>query len=77
LNRQRARAVYWPSDKMPDPLDPSPLLAPFRITEWPNSDLGIAGWTKSLTDAPQFTKQDLLGDLEFESGFVEEAHRST
>ncbi len=119
----------------------------FWIPEWPNSDLGIAGWTKSLTDAPviavgsvgldtdvmenffgkearptgepglrellrrfnnqefdlvavgrghigdpdwvkkiaqgqcddirPFTKQDLLGDLEFEGSFVEEAHRST
>jgi 2,4-dienoyl-CoA reductase-like NADH-dependent reductase (Old Yellow Enzyme family) len=118
----------------------------FWIPEWPNSDLGIAGWTKSLTDAPviavgsvgldtdvmenffgkearptgepglrellrrfnnrefdlvavgrghigdpdwvkkiaqgqcddirPFTKQDLLGDLEFEGSFVEEAHRS-
>ncbi len=24
----------------------------FWIPEWPGSDLGIAGWTKSLTDAP-------------------------
>ncbi len=118
----------------------------FWIPEWPNSDLGIAGWTKSLTDAPViavgsvgldtdvmenffgkeaqstgeaglsellrrfnnaefdlvavgrghigdpdwvkkvaqgqfsgirlFTKKDLLGDLEIEGSFVEEAHRS-
>ena len=117
----------------------------FWIPEWPNSDLGIAGWTKSLTDAPViavgsvgldidvmenffgkeaqptgetglrellrrfnnaefdlvavgrghigdpdwvrkiaqgqysdirlFTKKDLLGDLELEGSFVEEAHR--
>lgn len=117
----------------------------FWIPEWPGSDLGIAGWTKSLTDAPViavgsvgldtdvmenffgkeanstgeagfgellrrfnnrefdlisvgrgqigdpdwvnkvregrydeirlFTKQDLIGDLEFE-GFVAEAHGS-
>ena len=117
----------------------------FWIPEWPNSDLGIAGWTKSLTDAPViavgsvgldtdvmenffgkdaqptgetglrellrrfnnaefdlvavgrghigdpdwvkkiaggryddirlFSKNDLLGDLEFEGSFVEEAHR--
>ena len=119
----------------------------FWIPEWPGSDLGIAGWTKSLTDKPViavgsvgldtdvmenffgkeaqstgaagfgellrrfhnhefdlvaigrgqigdpdwvnkiregrfdelrlFTKQDLLGDLELEGGFVAEAHGST
>ncbi len=118
----------------------------FWIPEWPNSDLGIAGWTKSLTDAPViavgsvgldidvmenffgkeaqptgetglrellrrfnnaefdlvavgrghigdpdwvnkiaqgqyddlrlFTKKDLLGDLEIEGSFQEEAHRA-
>jgi 2,4-dienoyl-CoA reductase-like NADH-dependent reductase (Old Yellow Enzyme family) len=117
----------------------------FWIPEWPNSDLGLAGWTKSLTDAPViavgsvgldidvmenffgkeaqptgetglrellrrfnnaefdmvavgrghigdpdwvnkvaqgqyddlrlFTKKDLLGDLEIEGSFQEEAHR--
>ncbi len=117
----------------------------FWIPEWPGSDLGIAGWTKSLTDRSViavgsvgldtdvmenffgkeaqstgadgfaellrrfhnrefdlvaigrgqigdpdwvnkiregrfdelrlFTKRDLLGDLELEGGFVEEAHR--
>ena len=119
----------------------------FWSPEWPGSDLGLAGWAKSFTDAPviavgsvgldtdvmenffgkearptgepglrellrrfnnrefdlvavgrghigdpdwvkkiaqgqcddirPFTKQDLLGDLEFEGSFVEEAHRST
>lgn len=49
----------------------------FWIPEWPGSDLGIAGWTKSLTDAPVIAVGSVGLDTDVMENFFGKEARST
>ena len=49
----------------------------FWIPEWPGSDLGIAGWTKSLTDAPVIAVGSVGLDIDVMENFFGQEARST
>ena len=49
----------------------------FWIPEWPGSDLGIAGWTKSLTDAPVIAVGSVGVDIDVMENFFGKEAKST
>jgi 2,4-dienoyl-CoA reductase-like NADH-dependent reductase (Old Yellow Enzyme family) len=49
----------------------------FWIPEWPDSDLGIAGWTKSLTDAPVIAVGSVGLDTDVMENFFGKEAQST
>jgi len=49
----------------------------FWVPEWPESDLGIAGWTKSLTDAPVIAVGSVGLDVDVMENFFGREARST
>lgn len=49
----------------------------FWIPEWPDSDLGIAGWTKSLTDAPVIAVGSVGLDTDVMDNFFGKEAKST
>ena len=49
----------------------------FWIPEWPDSDLGIAGWTKSLTDAPVIAVGSVGLDTDVMENFFGKEAKST
>ena len=49
----------------------------FWIPEWPGSDLGIAGWTKSLTDAPVIAVGSVGLDTDVMENFFGKEAQST
>jgi hypothetical protein len=49
----------------------------FWVPEWPDSDLGIAGWTKSLTDAPVIAVGSVGLDTDVMDNFFGKEAKST
>ncbi len=49
----------------------------FWIPEWPGSDLGIAGWTRSLTDAPVIAVGSVGLDVDVMENFFGQEAKST
>lgn len=49
----------------------------FWIPEWPGSDLGIAGWTKTMTDAPVIAVGSVGLDTDVMENFFGKEARST
>lgn len=49
----------------------------FWVPEWPGSDLGIAGWTRSLTDAPVIAVGSVGLDIDVMENFFGREARST
>lgn len=49
----------------------------FWIPEWPDSDLGIAGWTKSMTDAPVIAVGSVGLDTDVMDNFFGKEAKST
>jgi|WetSurMetagenome_2_1015567.scaffolds.fasta_scaffold67275_3 2,4-dienoyl-CoA reductase-like NADH-dependent reductase (Old Yellow Enzyme family) len=49
----------------------------FWVPEWPDSDLGVAGWTKSLTDAPVIAVGSVGLDIDVMENFFGQEAKST
>lgn len=49
----------------------------FWVPEWPDSDLGIAGWTKSMTDAPVIAVGSVGLDTDVMDNFFGKEAKST
>jgi 2,4-dienoyl-CoA reductase-like NADH-dependent reductase (Old Yellow Enzyme family) len=49
----------------------------FWVPEWPDSDLGLAGWTKSLTDAPVIAVGSVGLDTDVMDNFFGKEAKST
>jgi 2,4-dienoyl-CoA reductase-like NADH-dependent reductase (Old Yellow Enzyme family) len=49
----------------------------FCVPEWPDSDLGIAGWTKSMTDAPVIAVGSVGLDTDVMDNFFGKEAKST
>jgi 2,4-dienoyl-CoA reductase-like NADH-dependent reductase (Old Yellow Enzyme family) len=49
----------------------------FWIPEWPDSDLGVAGWTKSMTDAPVIAVGSVGLDTDVMDNFFGKEAKST
>ena len=49
----------------------------FWVAEWPESDLGLAGWTKSMTDAPVIAVGSVGLDTDVMDNFFGKEAKST
>ena len=49
----------------------------FWVPEWPDSDLGLAGWTKSMTDAPVIAVGSVGLDTDVMDNFFGKEAKST